>query len=97
MTLTAHPTLPPEIATDLRMALSQCRAASGLPEIVRETIRLACSTAKENLWTPEQLVVAVKEVCFSSTELLRLCTSSEREEIVARVVTGCIREFYRGG
>jgi hypothetical protein len=51
--------------------------------------------ARSSLWTPEQLVVAVKDVCYSSPDFARQHTSSEREAIIARIVTGCIREFYR--
>lgn len=90
-----HPTLPPEIATDLQRALSECSAVRGLSDYARDTIRTVCSMARSSLWTPEQLVVAVKEVCYSSPDFARQHTTSEREAIIARIVTGCIREFYR--
>lgn len=51
--------------------------------------------ARTSLWTPEQLVVAVKDVCYSSNELQRVHSSSERDNIIARIVTASIREYYR--
>ena len=51
--------------------------------------------AKDEMWTPEQVVVAVKDVCYSSNELQRTHSSSERDNIVARIVTASIREYYR--
>jgi hypothetical protein len=43
----------------------------------------------------EQLLIAVKEACYTSEEIGRLTTTSEREALVSTIVTACIQEFYR--
>ena len=53
----------------------------------------AC-VARQNGWTPEQLLVTVKEACYTSPDFVSLNSTSEREVLVASVVTGCITEFF---
>jgi hypothetical protein len=50
--------------------------------------------ARQNGWTPEQLLVTVKEACYTSPDFASLNSTSEREVLVASVVTGCITEFF---
>ena len=51
--------------------------------------------ARTNSWTPEQLLIAVKDACYTSPEISSLTTTSERDAVLAKIVTGCINEFYR--
>jgi hypothetical protein len=79
----------------LRSSLPSWRARSGLPPEATAIVRELCAAARAANWTPEQLVVAVKTTCYSSTEVTGLDTTSERDALLARVVTSCIKEFFR--
>jgi len=50
--------------------------------------------AREHGWTPEQLLILVKEVCYTSPEITHLTTTSEREALLSMIVSGCIQEYY---
>ena len=50
--------------------------------------------ARANSWTPEQLLIAVKDACYSTPEISSITTTSERAAVLAKFVTGCINEFY---
>ena len=60
-----------------------------------ELVRVLCQGARRAGWTPEQLVVAVKDACSSSADISQRTTTSERETFLARIVTACIKEYYR--
>ncbi|HEX6573718.1 MAG TPA: hypothetical protein VF042_02015 [Gemmatimonadaceae bacterium] len=53
-----------------------------------------CNSAREHGWAAEQLIIAVKEACYASPEIACLTTASEREAMLATVITGCISEYY---
>ena len=54
-----------------------------------------CSAARAEGLTAEQMVVAVKSTCYSSEEVSELDTTSERDALLAKIVTACIKEYYR--
>ena len=54
-----------------------------------------CKSAKQAGWSPEQLVVAVKNACNDSPEIREMTTTSERDAFLGRLVTACIKEFFR--
>ena len=91
----SHPSLSPEMARELESALCASSPAQMLSDHTRATIKAVCSSARQSLWTPEQLVVAVKQVSYSAPEFAQSHSPSERQAIIARIVTACIREFYR--
>jgi hypothetical protein len=39
--------------------------------------------------------MAVKDACYGSPEIAHLTTTSERDAFLAKVVSACIREFYK--
>ena len=41
------------------------------------------------------MVVAVKSTCYSSEQVSELDTTSERDALLAKIVTACIKEYYR--
>jgi hypothetical protein len=41
------------------------------------------------------MVVAVKSTCYSSEQVAGIDTTSERDALLAKVVTACIKEYYR--
>lgn len=56
-----------------------------------------CAASKSAGWSAEQLVVAVKHACYSSDEMTQLTTTSERDAFLAKVVSACIKEYFRDG
>ena len=91
---TAHPKLPSQAIRSLRDGLATCRTTRGLSREARGAIAALCRTARDDGWSVEQLLVAVKEACYQSDEIGRLTTTSERDSLVSTVVTACIQEYY---
>jgi hypothetical protein len=90
----AHPALPQYVVARLRDGIATCKSSHGLSLEARGVIAEVCNLARDGRWTPEQLIVAVKEACYSSPEIAMLTTASEREAMMATIVTGCICEYY---
>ena len=86
---------PADALERLRTSLPSWRARSSLPPEANAIVRDLCEAAKAEGWTPEQLVVAVKTACYGSDEVSHLDTTSERDALLARVVTTCIKEYFR--
>ena len=89
-----HRTLPFEAVRTLRDGLAPCQTTRRLSAEARHAIGDLGRTARENDWCMEQLLIAVKEACYTSEEISRLTTTSEREALVSTIVTACIQEFY---
>jgi hypothetical protein len=66
-----------------------------LPAEATASVKELCAAAKAEGVTVEQLVVAVKAACYSSEQVSELDTTSERDALLAKVVTACIKEYYR--
>jgi hypothetical protein len=90
-------TIPAEALERLRTSLPSWRARSALPSEATAIVRELCAGARAAGWTPEQLIVAVKTTCYGSDEVSQLDTTSERDALLARVVTTCIKEYFREG
>ncbi|MEO5902617.1 MAG: hypothetical protein ABIQ55_01250 [Gemmatimonadaceae bacterium] len=80
----------------LREGLATCRSKRGLTPEADAAIVELCVDAREKGWTAEQLLMAVKDACYRSPEISHLTTNSERDAFLAKIVSACIREFYRG-
>src|SRR5215208_5304064 len=78
----------------LRDGLATCTSHRGLSPEARRALSVICGVARENSWPPEQLLILVKEVCYTSPEITHLTTTSEREAFVSTIVSGCIQEYY---
>ena len=89
-----HPKLSDEILKSLQDGLATCASGRALSPEARRAISRLCAVAHESAWTPEQLVIVVKEACYSSPEIWHRTTTSEREALLATIVTECIQEFY---
>lgn len=94
VTISQHRTLPFDAVRALRDGLATCQSTRRLSTEARYSIRDLCRTARANDWSMEQLLIAVKEACYTSEEIGRLTTTSEREALVSTIVTACIQEFY---
>ena len=90
-----HLSLPLEAMDQLRDGLATCRSKRGLTPEAQRAIVTLCDGARRDSWTPEQLIVAVKDACYQSNEIAHLTTTSERDAFLARIVTACIQEFFR--
>ncbi len=97
---TESPQLPVAVAAALdrlKSGLPGWRLRSGLPPDAREIVTELCTAARNEGWSPEQLLVAVKTACYASEEIARLNTTSERDALLSKVVTVCIKEFFKDG
>ncbi len=91
--------LPPAVTAALerlKLGLPNWHVRSGLPPDARAVVAELCSAARKEGWSPEQLVVAVKNACYTSDEIVKLNTTSERDALLSKVVTACIKEFFKG-
>lgn len=79
----------------LRDGLATCRGQRGLTPEARDAIVTLCAGARRDGWTPEHLLVAVKQACATSPEISHLTTTSERDAFLAKIITACIQEFFR--
>src|SRR5947209_8028918 len=62
---------------------------------LREALRRICSEARQSDARPEQFLVALKSVLQSAPAMRRLAPGPERDDYVARLVSLCIKEYYR--
>jgi hypothetical protein len=82
----------------LRLAL-RTRASAGnafAHAPVRTAVRLVCAEARLQHYTPERLLVDLKDALRATPEVQRVPRGPERDDLVARVVTLCIDEFFVG-
>lgn len=93
---TPHPALSPDALTTLREGLATCRSKRGLTPEANEAIVSLCAGAHQDGWTAEQLLMAVKDACYSSPEIAHLTSTSERDAFLAKIVSSCIKEYYKG-
>lgn len=87
--------LPEDAMARLQAGLATCRSGHALTLEARDSIVAVCAGARRDAWTPEQLVIAVKDACYTSPEISHLTPTSERDAFLAMVITVCIQEFYR--
>jgi len=64
---------------------------------LRDAIRVLCSEVHHDGLQAEQLIITVKQTWQSLPEVQRIPPGTPRNEILARIVTLCIEEFYAGG
>jgi hypothetical protein len=83
--------------TTLREGLATCRSKRGLTPEANAAIVTLCDGAKHDGWSAEQLLVAVKDACYTSPEIAHLTTTSERDAFLAKIVSACIKEYYKDG
>ena len=89
------PVLPHEALEKLREGFTASASRKTLTPEENEAVAALCKAARESSWTPEQLIIAVKDTCYTSPEIAHLTPTSERDAFLARIVTACIKEFFR--
>ena len=82
----------------LRLALRTRANADGVfaRAPVRTAVQLVCAEARRQHYTPERLLVDLKDVLRATPEVQQVPRGPERDDLVARVVTLCIDEFFAG-
>jgi hypothetical protein len=65
-------------------------------EKIHEALVLICDEAHKSDAMPEQVIVAVKELCTSLPEFQRIRGARERGTLLSSLVTVAIEEYYRG-
>ena len=91
----AHPALPSDLIRRLRDGIATCRSTASISPEARTVIIELCNVARNKAWPAEALIIAVREACHASPEIMQLTTTSEREAMLATLVSGCISEFYQ--
>jgi hypothetical protein len=90
-----RPELSSKAMATLREGLATCRSKRGLTPEAQSAIVSICETAHSDGWTAEHLLMAVKDACYTSPEIAHLTTTSERDAFLSKIITACIKEFYR--
>jgi hypothetical protein len=62
---------------------------------VIDAVRRVCGEAKKEHWPPELLLIAFKKAVDTAPGVQHLRRGPERDEVVARLVSLCIEEYYR--
>lgn len=91
-----HARLTRETREVLRRAASVRELADFPGAAVRRGLRPVCKEAREGHVLVEQLLVLCKDVWRSLPEAQRL-RRDIADDVLARVITTCIDEFYHGG
>lgn len=63
---------------------------------VIDALRRVCGEAKRENWPPELLLIAFKKALDTTPGVQHLTRGPERDQVVVRLVSLCIEEYYRG-
>lgn len=88
--------MPPHAVEILRDCIDGRKSAPVINEKIHEALVLICDEAHKSDAMPEQVIVAVKEVCTSLPEYQRIRGARERGAFLSSLVTVAIEEYYRG-
>jgi len=61
---------------------------------LQHAVRRICIDARRSNWPPEQLLIAFKMALDTIPSVQRLTRGPDRDELVARLVSLCIDEYY---
>jgi hypothetical protein len=79
----------------LRAALRDYLQDSQEPSKLQPSLLVIASEARARSILPEQLLVVLKEVWSSLPEVRSMTNTREQINLLQRVVTMCIKEYYR--
>jgi len=99
----AHDSSPPpaaglaeETVTRARVALTRyLESPDRAGEELRDALDLMATEARSKAMLPEQLLVVLKDVWYALPEVRSLEDSGAQIRLLQRVVTMCIKEYYR--
>ncbi len=87
--------VPADAVAILRECIRTRKDGIGLTDRIRTAVVLICDEARRSEAMPEQLLVAVKELCRALPEYEMIRGARERDAFVDAVVRVSIEEFYR--
>ena len=87
--------LDPETVAGLRAALSAYMANSAEHTPIQEALVALADDARAKAILPEHLLVMLKDLWSSLPEVRAMTDASEQITLLQRVVTMCIKEYYR--
>jgi hypothetical protein len=64
---------------------------------VRHAVQMVCADARLKRFTPERLLIDVKDALRVLPEVQQMSRGPERDEFISSVVTLCIDEFFGQG
>jgi hypothetical protein len=64
---------------------------------VRRAVQIVCADARLKRYTPERLLIDVKDALRVLPEVQQMARGPERDEFISSVVTLCIDEFFGQG
>jgi hypothetical protein len=99
----AHDSSPPpaaglaeETVTRARVALTRyLESPDRAGDELRDALDLMATEARSKAMLPEQLLVVLKDVWYALPEVRSLEDSGAQIRLLQRVVTMCIKEYYR--
>ena len=88
-----------ELSTTIRMALRRALTAKyfailGADSQLHADLRLICRDAKRQSMRVEYLIIAFKDAWRALPEARTLPQGSQGQELLSRIITLCIAEFY---
>jgi hypothetical protein len=93
--LTPSNPLGEETVNAVRLALRAYLRDGSEPNAVQPALLLMASEAHARSILPEQLLVILKDVWNTLPEVRAMSDSREQIRLLQRVVTMCIKEYYR--
>jgi hypothetical protein len=87
--------LSAETVEALRDALSAYLRSPGETDAVRNALRVTALEAREKRILPEHLLVSLKQIWIKLPEVRAVHDPMEHAQLLQRVVTICIGEYYR--
>ena len=95
----SSPTPPGGLAEDtietVRGALAHYLRTPGSPTDLRAALNRMADEARSKSILPEHLLITLKQVWSSLPEVRSVGDADEQTRMLQRVVTMCIREYYR--
>jgi hypothetical protein len=99
----AHDSSPPpaaglaeETVTRARVALSEyLKAPEAEGQALRDALDAMAAEARAKSMLPEQLLIVLKDIWYSLPAVRSIEDSSAQIRLLQRVVTMCIKEYYR--
>lgn len=91
-----RPQLSAETVSNLTAALRRYAANETDIATIQPALRAVAAEARERKVQAEQLLVLLKEVWFGLPNVQGAANAEEQHQLLQRVVTLCIREYYSG-
>jgi hypothetical protein len=87
--------LDPETIADLRAALGAYLSKTAERTQLQAALVALAADARAKAMPPEQLLVVLKDIWNALPEVRAMTDASAQVDLLQRVVTMCIKEYYR--